>query len=918
MTIERRATLSVMLLIVALSALFFGQMARLYRQHMRAGVQHNINEAKRIVDVTLSGVRTRYEAQLNHLLSHHLEIVEAFHERERQKLYDAGLPTFRMMRQESPEFSNMHFHLPNGESFLRMHKPQEYGDDLMHSRPLIAQVHRDRVPSVGFEFGVHGLFYRLAVPVTYGGHYIGALELGIRPEVLLHEIEAVLSADVALCLIEAAGNKSDSNDPSTQTGRSLLIRTGGQDSVFTDLSEECTRRSTLCEVQTARGRFGVYRAGALRDFRGQAIGHLLIAQNIDVQTAAYRRMVFLSFVVTIGLILAAFLILRMSFGHMIRKIAHLNRTLERRVQERTQELVAEKKRVEAAGTELSQIFETAAGGLRVIDRDFRTVRVNKAFKTMIGLEEADIIGRPCYETFPGPACQSDSCPVRRIVDGAERVEREVEKVRKDGTVVPCLLTATPWRAPDGELLGLIEDFTDVTIVKKLLNQQTIDIDLAKRILSLINSTCLRHMDVDDSITLFFQAVSSTCRTAGGDHCFARQLPPDRNHPTGRTVLSLKDQSGHEVNCVLKSIATDLIHNAILYSSGDTTLTSEMMRLNERLTASGLFAADEFVTSMTMEIDHATGTLEYVSCGHPPFLLIREGQVFSFPEDYGAGRHLPLVACPQAGFTAGRLPLKMGDRLILYTDGLTEMPIRHLRTRITTQGLKQIAEDLLEEHESLCVSEIIRGMLDTVSRMSHEQVAPGINTSRDDVTIVGLEVERRAADVENVLTIDGPKKLSDLVVQSVREIQARAAESGFRLDAQRLRCALDEALSNAWKHGSRRSSEKPITLRWRLRNDLHVEVIDEGPGFDPRCFDDPTAAENLLRESGRGLFIIRRHCDEVRWADGGRRIAFSFHRPSRLDRRRRARVRTGSCLNIWQSEPDVAGASAVILPLGPAP
>ncbi len=450
------------------------------------------------------------------------------------------------------------------------------------------------------------------------------------------------------------------------------------------------------------------------------------------------------------------------------------------------------------------------------------------------------------------------------------------------------------------MLGLIEDFTDITTIKKLAERQTINIGLAQRILSFINATCQRYIEVDGSTSLFLKVLASTCHAAGGDHYFMRQLPPDQNHPAGRTVLSLKDQSGHEVNCVLKSIATDLMHNTILHSGRTSTLAQEITLLNRFLAASSLILDDEFITAINVEIDHATGMLEYVSCGHPPFLIIRGQEILSFPEETGSGQHFRLVACSDTEFTAGRFELKRGDKLILYTDGLTEMPVPLLKEKITVARLKGITRDILDARPSLCVSEIASAILEVITQMSHERVVPDAeNTSGDDVTVLGLEVESCEADVEKVLHIADAEELSRCVVEFSEQICAQAGPAGFDLDSQHIRPVLDESLTNAWKHGHGCDAEKPIILRWRFRNEAHIEVIDQGPGFDYHHLEDPTRGDGLLKDSGRGLFMINLYADQVHWEDGGRRIVFTFQRQTAPERRKKKRVQKKCCLNIWQ-------------------
>ena len=119
-----------------------------------------------------------------------------------------------------------------------------------------------------------------------------------------------------------------------------------------------------------------------------------------------------------------------------------------------------------ADVQLDQIFETAADGMCVIDRDFSVIRVNEAFSALCGLSKDEAEGKKCHEVFAGPLCHTPSCALTRILGGEERVECDVEKERNDGTRIPCILTGTPFRGPGGELIGIVEDLKEITERKR--------------------------------------------------------------------------------------------------------------------------------------------------------------------------------------------------------------------------------------------------------------------------------------------------------------------------------------------------------------------------------------------------------------------------------------------------------------------
>ena len=119
-----------------------------------------------------------------------------------------------------------------------------------------------------------------------------------------------------------------------------------------------------------------------------------------------------------------------------------------------------------ANAELTQIFETSADGMRVIDRTFNMLRANKTFCELAGIRKEDASGKKCHEVFRGPLCHTDGCPLTRILNGEDRVECDSEKIPKSGPEIQCIVTATPFKGPKGEVIGIVEDFKDISERKR--------------------------------------------------------------------------------------------------------------------------------------------------------------------------------------------------------------------------------------------------------------------------------------------------------------------------------------------------------------------------------------------------------------------------------------------------------------------
>lgn len=123
-------------------------------------------------------------------------------------------------------------------------------------------------------------------------------------------------------------------------------------------------------------------------------------------------------------------------------------------------------RIKSAYGELEQIFNTAADGMRLIDKNFNVIEINDTFADLAGVNREEAVGKKCYEIFSGPMCHTSQCSLCRILSGNKRIECVVQKKRRGNFVIPCILTATPFRGIDGELIGIVEDFKDITEHKK--------------------------------------------------------------------------------------------------------------------------------------------------------------------------------------------------------------------------------------------------------------------------------------------------------------------------------------------------------------------------------------------------------------------------------------------------------------------
>lgn len=88
--------------------------------------------------------------------------------------------------------------------------------------------------------------------------------------------------------------------------------------------------------------------------------------------------------------------------------------------------------------------------------------------------------------------------------------------------------------------------------------------------------------------------------------------------------------------------------------------------------------------------------------------------------------------------------------------------------------------------------------------------------------------------------------------------------------------LTEAVSNAIHHGNNADANKKIAICCRIKNShIIFKISDEGLGFNYQNLPDPTTPEQIDKENGRGVYIMRQLSDKLKFSDNGRTVEIQF-------------------------------------------
>ena len=194
---------------------------------------------------------------------------QAFADRDRDALEQLFVPGFSVLKKEYG-VRQFQFHTPPATSFLRVHKPAKFGDDLSSFRKTVVETNTKVKPVGGIEKGVAGLGVRGMVPVVNNRQHVGSVEFGMSfGQAFFDNFKSKNKVDLALHVIDGAGFKTFA---STFESKTLLTSEQLQQAI----SKEVLTHKTLSNVDVA-----VY-STAVTDFSGKPFGVLEIVMDRSV------------------------------------------------------------------------------------------------------------------------------------------------------------------------------------------------------------------------------------------------------------------------------------------------------------------------------------------------------------------------------------------------------------------------------------------------------------------------------------------------------------------------------------------------------------------------------------------------------------------------------------------------------------
>lgn len=373
--------------------------------------------------------------------------------------------------------------------------------------------------------------------------------------------------------------------------------------------------------------------------------------------------------------------------------------------------------------QMEPILETLNDGVVIADDSDQILFVNTVFEEMTGFPRSQIIGRDARQLYHRAEELAFAQALNQKALEMGRAREEFFLPTKDGSRLPVVVSLRAVHSPGGGRFSIVT-LTDISEQKRTEEQLRAAIAGLEKHQREIDQDLLLAARVQQSLApepflwgaLRVDTFYQPAHTIGGDFGFAR--PSKEEHLN----LLVCDVSGHGISSAL--VANRIYSETITQLSNRAPLADMLRRLNS-LVIRNIGAPGFFFTLAAARIDRGGRTMEFAGAGHPPAMIVQPG---AEPRLLWS-RSMILGMLPDAVDADGTLyrELECGDRILLYTDGLTDV-VDSRGEMLNVEGV----ESFVREAALLPFGEMKEGIL---NRVAAWRDGPPV----DDLSLVLVEV-----------------------------------------------------------------------------------------------------------------------------------------------------------------------------------
>jgi sigma-B regulation protein RsbU (phosphoserine phosphatase) len=296
----------------------------------------------------------------------------------------------------------------------------------------------------------------------------------------------------------------------------------------------------------------------------------------------------------------------------------------------------------------------------------------------------------------------------------------------------------------------------------------------------------------------------------------------------------------------------------------------MERVNQEMIRT--VAQNYYITALVAYLDLHDNKLTYCNAAHPyPIIYRRAADIIEPIKSTG----VCMGMFEKGDYEEKSLYLTSGDWLLFFTDGLYSlfpgenelMGRRNLETEVLKAVKRGSPQQFIKKLEEFYGSALSN------------------NSSGDDVTVLAIEflTHSRKNQIKEKL---GFRENDPVYLQFISYFEEMDRATSFIMSAmdslgyadeniRKMKIILTELFANAIYHGNKGDHSKKVIVGHTIDKDkVIISIMDEGDGFDPSMIPDPTLPENLIKDCGRGIYIVRNYTDKIEFNKKGNRVTIT--------------------------------------------
>ncbi|MBK7104863.1 MAG: HAMP domain-containing protein [Ignavibacteriae bacterium] len=405
-------------------------------------------------------------------------ILSKFANGDREGITNMLIDVYESKLKKTYDIDQLQFHTPPATSFLRLHQPNQFGDDLSSFRETVVLANKERKIVSGIEIGRGGPGLRIVYPANYDSQHLGTIEFGLGLGNILTSINHALNVEYAIGIKKdvfekAKRFKAEAND---------IIN---NDVIFYEYSNEFAKdlvgneelNNEIKKISNNENEYASY-AFPILDYKKDEVGYIVLYKDITAQISEmkssllYNILVIFSFTGILGFILTFIM-----YKSILKPIDHLSKTanefsngnkkvdFEIKSKDEIGLLSQSLKSMASKINTQLQYLENLPTPVQIIDNDFNVQYINEAAASFVGINQSEAIGKKCYSLFKTNHCETENCACVKAMKLKESITSETisNSLNQNRAI---MYTGAPIKNDNNLIIGAMESIAEITEVKE--------------------------------------------------------------------------------------------------------------------------------------------------------------------------------------------------------------------------------------------------------------------------------------------------------------------------------------------------------------------------------------------------------------------------------------------------------------------